>query len=107
MTGETQHTPGPWSWVKRDGEFAYLRYEHPEGGGEYVLSPESEQSDYGLSSRETVDVSEANAALIAAAPEMFEALKAVLADDEFCELLTAEREQQARAALAKATSTPA
>lgn len=72
---ESKHTPGPWSWVKRDGEFAYLRYEHPEGGGEYVLSPEVEVGDYGLSVDKSLDVSDANARLIAKAPDMLAELK--------------------------------
>lgn len=39
-----------------------------------------------------------------AAPCLLDALKAVIADDEFCELLTAERAEQVREVLAKVES---
>lgn len=63
----SQHTPGPWEWAKdRDDEFTFLK-----GDGRYVLSPECVSTGYTW-----VSVSDADASLIAAAPELLKALKA-------------------------------
>ncbi|HJR83475.1 MAG TPA: hypothetical protein VJ775_06065 [Sphingomicrobium sp.] len=73
----TSHTPGPWFWVVDDSERpTTLRR---SGSGDVVIDAQSEQSNYGLSTHEWCDVSEADARLIVAAPEMLEALK--LAED--------------------------
>jgi len=63
----TKHTPGPWTI-----------YQHP-------LTPEPSSFDiFGLRDGEEVDIAEnvtaANAALIAAAPALYEALKGIVAD---------------------------
>ena len=58
----SNHTPGPWMHVPSGGNHDYLVY--PEATGRDVAIVR--------------DFSEANARLIAAAPEMLEALKVVL-----------------------------
>ena len=60
---KTKHTPGPW----KINQTTLYR-------GEEMISDESGQFIAGISNR---DESEANAKLIAAAPEMLDALKAV------------------------------
>lgn len=59
-----KHTPGPWQWEKRGGAFRAI--EGPSGPS--VAVTEEYAGDA------WIDVSEANARLIAAAPEMLEAL---------------------------------
>ena len=74
MSREAQ-TPGPWEWVMDSGgEFASLRYRHPDGGGNYVLTPEAVSDDDRVRVETSVDVSPANARLIAAAPAVTAAL---------------------------------
>lgn len=66
---ETKHTPGPWEWVKGSDGIAFLK-----GGGLYVLSPEFSADDERVHVDTWLDVSDANAALIAAAPELLDCL---------------------------------
>lgn len=104
------HTPGPWFWaLDADNQPTSLRQ---SGSGDTVIHPQAEQSDYGLSSHEWNDVSEADARLIAAAPDLLEALKALVNNYEgVCGNLPfgmmgrsqiAEDPAPARAAIAKA-----
>lgn len=85
----TKHTPGPWS-----------------------ISYECEHAKHGQFSIETNDsfialvdagliAQQANARLIAAAPELLEALK-LLVDDSHPEFIPSYKWKQARAAIAKA-----
>lgn len=61
-----------WEWqIGRNG------YKHLMSGDAYILSPESDLGDYGLSCIEWCDVSDEHARLIAAAPELLAALQAV------------------------------
>lgn len=110
--GEGGHTPGPWSWiVSDDGQTTALRYRHPEGGGSYVLTPEAVSDDDRVCVETSCDVSPADARLIAAAPDLLEALKALIGavegPDETGGPNWTERVQAkinaARAAIAKAT----
>jgi len=70
-----QHTPGPWFWAldKINQRTNLMR----SGSGDYVASPQADMGDYGLSVDCWTDISHADAALIEAAPNMLEALKAV------------------------------
>ena len=66
MSKNPKHTPGPWEWARcDDGDFAFLK-----GDGLYVLTPENIPG-----AAAWVDISEANAALISAAPDLLAALK--------------------------------
>lgn len=60
------HTPGPWYW--RGGKSVEVRTEHDGGIGFHLATIRCGDSD----------TDKANAALIAAAPELLEALKGLL-----------------------------
>lgn len=89
-----QHTPGPWTASKSIK--GYWFFEHDQGGEQYTLFA---CADYGTPS-------EADVRLIAAAPDMLEALKLLLIE---CEKIEAARCQSfsacddARNAIARAT----
>jgi hypothetical protein len=67
------HTPGPWFWAEdsRGNRTNLMR----SGSGDYVATPQADIGDYGLSVDRWTDASDADASLIAAAPELLEALK--------------------------------
>lgn len=99
MSNETRWTPGPWiAYPNQDENLFYIAQ---QDGAPYTPG----YSDVcGLSCHtwdgERFTVQQANAHLIAAAPELFEALEEMLAeceDDEF-----APHVMEAKAALAKA-----
>jgi hypothetical protein len=113
--GEAKHTPGPWEAEKRAGDEWWFG---GRDGMEIVVRPPSEKFGavcvIGASSAETEN--DANARLIAAAPELLEALKAFMAlDRSFSTVCDAHLKemaakgpmaravQLARAAIAKAT----
>ena len=83
-----QHTPGPWRKSAYDGGWDCVR----DSGGQIIAK-------LGLNNP-------TNAHLIAAAPDMLEALKRLLRDDTiidgWCDGFTDEFEGQVRAAIAKA-----
>lgn len=68
-----QYTAGPWVWtMDRSNQYTTLRQ---SGSGDVVADLQADISDYGLSVNPWVDVSEADAALICAAPALVEALR--------------------------------
>ena len=80
---KTVHTPGPWVTLPEEVDKPYIRIRGTRPGGRYkvanVITPVYE----GVHEREA-DETRANARLIAAAPELLEALKtahAHIADD--------------------------
>jgi hypothetical protein len=84
----TTHTPGPWYWQPTAGNHDFLIC--PEGPGNTIAIVR--------------DFDEANARLIAAAPELLAAIQRIVNDNEPGEdaLLTAGGYNQACAAIAKA-----
>lgn len=110
MTTETKHTPGPWTFSKSD-IFGDIRY--------YIAQADNAKytphySDVATLIAETVStereaIQEANARLIAAAPELLAALKAMVALDEEehqrgpGDIDICKEVQDAYAAIAKAT----
>ena len=97
---EAKHTPGPW-FTHRDG-FSSVYVEARVGGGMLqevaCCGPTNEGSDQ----------QEANARLIAAAPELLDALRGLLALEEenlrgYDDIDVCAEVQFARAAIAKAT----
>lgn len=73
----TEHTPGPW--VKSHDNFAFqIRGVFPKSKNSFVSIYHWKDSDYGCSK----DEAEANARLIAAAPELLEALQWYVENDE-------------------------
>jgi hypothetical protein len=71
----SKHTPGPWQWTKGD------KYSYPRVGdsADHTIADVWDDSSLAVVSREQ---GEANAQLIAAAPELLEALKLIYADME-------------------------
>ena len=113
MSGELKHTPGPWVRdVSHGADWGYIR----DGEGRMVAVcgiPEGE--DLLKHRRNGTDPTEANARLIAAAPDLLEALKtmhSLMANGcgELARLSFTWREafDEAEAAIAKAepTNTP-
>lgn len=109
-----KHTPGPWNLGSpdRNGENAHMcevmtEYATPNEGGAWPLydiicctwSPKYQASSIRLSRQECI----ANGRLIAAAPELLEALKA-LADAADSSIELCDEVEAARAAIAKATT---
>jgi hypothetical protein len=95
----TQHTPGPWEWVENaPGQY---------GSGKWLGSNSGMVFDYAGCGSHECDVSEANARLIAAAPELVEALYAILISSfHDVENISPHMQQAANkacAAIAKAT----
>lgn len=74
---KAMHTPGPWVTLPEEVDKPYIRIRGTRPGGRYkvanVITPVYE----GVHEREA-DETRANARLIAAAPELLEALRAVL-----------------------------
>lgn len=113
------YTPGPWQVGMSSGSNGNMIYQL---GGD-VMSPAIAQV-YGLWANATVSALRedermregvANALLIAAAPELLEALEAIIGACDACEgrddlsltdVFTEEMEQAARAAIAKAKGEP-
>ena len=106
MTNETMvavakqagHTPGPWivhSYTVTVGSFNKGKDVGPIGRAVCTVIGAFEQSSIG-------DEAQANATLIAAAPDLLAALEAMLDDGDVCEVMGAEWEASARAAIAKA-----
>lgn len=98
---ETKHTPGPWRVVNYQDKNDVPRVVSDKGGIA-VLCINRYLGEAGPSKQEQI-----NAALIAAAPELLEALKAMVAiwegPRELAALRFAKSVIDARAAIAKAT----
>ena len=103
MSNQPKHTPGPW-FAKRAGDGGYFEWYVGRDGENCSIAED-------ITDPVTRDPSEANAHLIAAAPDLLEALKAIISDDmedqktaqEFGGfVLPDELRTAARAAIAKA-----
>lgn len=96
---EEKHTPGPWNanWTRISGQAIGFHITDPKHGS---LRPICEA--YDKTGAMSSDEIEANARLIAAAPELLEVAQEVLADD-MLQYLPAEYVAKVRAAIAKAT----
>lgn len=110
----SKHTPGPWTLLPEEADKDYLRIRGTRLGGRYKVANVNHIRYEGVHAvvRERDDAeSMANARLIAAAPELLEALKGL--DEAYCRAgtpLTREERHEdrkrliaARAAIAKAT----
>lgn len=92
---QATHTPGPWTVVRNGDSNALIRYSDGENAS-YIAQCNDLQlcPEHG-----TV---EANARLIAAAPDLLAALEELLADKYLADPINADRMANARAAIAKA-----
>lgn len=95
---EMKHTPGPWT--PEFGE-AYRVRAQQDGGQVAIMM--NLKGRHGLAGRRNGDEVAANARLMAAAPELMDALKALLNYDNLGAYERADVRQKARAAIAKAT----
>ena len=92
----------PWSWVQL--EFSGYYHELHDADGKVVLDDGSAQGEYSPQ----IDVKGANARLIAAAPDLLEALEYVAdiditgADDRVLRFILVAAQHQAKAAIAQA-----
>jgi hypothetical protein len=95
---KANHTPGPWhlSNLAANGEQEISISRSYESGGASVAVVESSRDHSRLL---------ADARLIAAAPDLLEALEELLADRYLADPINADRMKKARAAIAKATGT--
>ena len=87
----SKHTPGPW-WVAASGSFKVATITSTIG----IYADQMPKEE-----------SETDARLIAAAPELLQALKFAVQQNEHDILMTGEELRQCRAAIAKATGEPA
>ncbi len=92
---EVKHSLGPWKWVQL--EFSGYYHELHDADGNVVCDDGSAQGEYSPQ----IDVKSENARLIAAAPDLLEALESVLENCLDSDGLAAAYEK-ARAAIAKA-----
>jgi len=100
----SKHTPGPWQVLPEECDKPYIRIRGTVLGGRYKIANVITPSYEGVHEREAVET-RANARLIAAAPELLEALKAFVADwsdDTGMSSPSYESVRLAREAIAKA-----
>ena len=95
MKKQQQHTPGPWAYIVPDGHVV----RHPQ-----IYSDFGPVANATWLGENKLDQLNANARLIAAAPELLEALEEIVsaADGDGWSQLDADL-RKARAAIAKAT----
>lgn len=100
----SKHTEGPWAVLDEEADKSYIRIRGTRLGGRYkvanVLAGNDAAADW------VRDESRANARLIAAAPDLLEALKAcaaVVAGDTMHKQGLIDALELARAAILKAT----
>ena len=93
----TQHTPGPWTYNLTTGVVRSLAEDFPNCRQPVICDLRHWPHE------DTTYIHPANARLIAAAPDLLEALQAVLANCMDSKGL-ADAYKQARAAIAKATN---
>ena len=102
--GKTQHTKGQWSILPEECDKPYIRIRGNRLGGRYKIANVVTPIYDGGGSQEAEET-RANARLIAAAPELLEALQAALealrGSAGFDEINNAKK--QVKAAIAKAT----
>jgi hypothetical protein len=92
---QAKHTPGPWLTDRNNVHTGQIATIHHCLNNDWVEVWTDKWAETGLGEAEQ----EANARLIAAAPELLEALQALLAESVYESMATAT----ARAAIAKAT----
>jgi hypothetical protein len=95
----TKHTPGPWRILPEEDDKEYIRIRGTVWGGFYKITNVPKPQDTGHLTLNAQNLAEvrANAALIAAAPELLEALILAVEDEP-----NACFADTARAAIAKA-----
>ena len=92
----SKHTAGPW---KYDGDYVWA-----DSIGGYVANPQTEDMTSGkfICTRDCQEIIDANARLIAAAPELLEALEGMLEYSDLIDVYNSRDTNKARAAVWKA-----
>lgn len=93
------HTPGPWRVLPEEADRPYIRIRGTVLGGRYKVANVPTPVYDGVAERE-VEETRANAHLIAAAPELLDALMAALGSEG----ADGRWREQAHAAIAKAAA---
>ena len=91
----TQHTPGPWK-VKAHSTAVLA-------GRKQICSNVNSASNLPVNMKDDLEIAHANARLIAAAPELLEALKLAVRQSSHDMLMTGEELRKCDAAIDKAT----
>jgi hypothetical protein len=91
----TQHTPGPWK-VKAHSTAVLA-------GRKQICSNVNSASNLPVNMKDDLEIAHANARLIAAAPELLEALKLAVRQSSHDMLMTGEELRKCEAAIDKAT----
>jgi len=103
MSDKTKHTPGPWETKPEECDKPYIRIRGTRLGSRYKVANAITPVYDGVGAREAEET-RANARLIAAAPELLEALRGLMKlDEDLCSEGAIEALDKARAAIAKAT----
>jgi uncharacterized NAD-dependent epimerase/dehydratase family protein len=99
-----KHTPGPWTALPEECDKPYVRIRGTRLGWRFKIANVM-NAGYDDPPEREVEETRANAALIAAAPELLEALQEVfmIGDRLVSDVYGYEFKEKARAAIAKAT----
>lgn len=108
---DIKHTPERWFWTETSDDRPQMLMRSLSGGApDYVLTPQADLSDYGLSLNPWVEISAKDQRLIEATPLLLNALRdAIPALEHVCEYADdidgtgRKRLDAARAAIAAAT----
>lgn len=95
------HTPGPWKVAHRMGRPVVVNSTPTHGGPLDICEAYTHPLAHETIS-DALEVSEANARLIAAAPDLLQALKELCADKYLADPINADRMKNARLAISKA-----
>ena len=78
-SGKASHTPGPWAWDESGNYLCPVDGDPSKSSVHTILSPDGTYGYLGSDFKKTQGEGEANRALIAAAPDLLDALVAVVA----------------------------
>ena len=101
-----KHTPGPWQWPHDSNELCPVNPDHRRSAVSQILYAEGGYGFLGRSNSDTLAELEADRRLIAAAPELLEALQQLLYAVE-AQCVTLDHRAAACTAIAKATGSAA
>lgn len=96
-----RHTPGPWHWENGGNRLAPVNVDPSRSAVHSILDADGGYGLLGKPNDEVLAELDADRALIAAAPELLEALQAILSDGVHCDVVP-HLHRKARAAIAKA-----
>ena len=98
-----KYTPGPWHWPHDSNELCPVNPDHRRSAVSQILYAEGGYGFLGRNNSDTLAELEADRRLIAAAPDLLEALQRLLLSGDVRDAAEKGALAQARAAIAKAT----